>query len=345
MENENHVYIWTIYFYIAISMMNIISNPLSGFPLQMNVKWYIFGAASIIGLLFTKKNANIYGWAAILLLVAILIVLPMACFEQGGVGILIAIYIAALVVVITFLLRGWLRYTMLGTLSFLLCLLTLYEYIFPNYEKYIIYPTEQPLTALDSLLQIIIIILGVSTVSIIFSNEWYKGKENVKIYAKRLEEQNAILDWMANHDPLTNVYNRNYLHSYFESLSDQNLYLMIVDIDNFKHVNDTYGHVEGDRILKEIANALTENVPGISGRYGGDEFLVIFSNTTLDEIKKYAHDFQTHISNIKIGTENITISGGLTKVEPSLSQMENIAYADQLLYYVKHHGKNDIQFS
>lgn len=150
-------------------------------------------------------------------------------------------------------------------------------------------------------------------------------------------------------DQLTKLSNRYDLYNYLETIEDKiNYSLAILDIDDFKKVNDTYGHVCGDFILKEIANIAKNNSEGsFVSRYGGEEFIVIV-RTDQDENKAYNHlenirsiieknNFNFEGKNIKI-----TISIGIEKYHDEISNEKWIDLADSKLYVSKENGKNRI---
>jgi diguanylate cyclase (GGDEF)-like protein len=93
--------------------------------------------------------------------------------------------------------------------------------------------------------------------------------------------------------------------------------VVIFDIDYFKKVNDTYGHIEGDFTLKEVTNFLSSSIrdDDVLGRNGGEEFMVIMPNTELNEAYIAADTYRGELSKLVIGSNNIkiTISGGVAE--------------------------------
>lgn len=168
--------------------------------------------------------------------------------------------------------------------------------------------------------------------------------ENARIY-NQMEE-------MAIRDGLTQLYN----HSYFqESLAEeinraeryeQKLSLLLLDIDNFKDFNDTYGHPVGDEVLKELAKTLQKITRDIDvvARYGGEEFAVILPETSLKGAKEVGCRINQAIREMVIEEDglklNVTVSIGVASHKPSLSQKELINNADQALYKAKEQGKD-----
>jgi len=162
---------------------------------------------------------------------------------------------------------------------------------------------------------------------------------------------------MASFDALTEVYNRREIFKILDrqkSFSDRSAIpfsLCILDLDDFKQVNDTYGHQAGDEVLKAFARALRENVRAEDyvGRYGGEEFLVVFVNfqrrdngaTCVDRLLKVTE--RLSFPGIPDGLK-ITASIGVSAYRPAETIDKVIARADQALYEAKAAGKNRIVF-
>ena len=148
-------------------------------------------------------------------------------------------------------------------------------------------------------------------------------------------------------DQLTKISNRYDLFNYLESIEDKNNYsLAIFDIDDFKSVNDTYGHVCGDYILKEIAKIIKVNADGgFVSRYGGEEFIVIVRTDGVDDkafnqLEKIRKIIENN--NFKFGkdTIHITISVGIESYHNDITNEKWIDIADSKLYKSKEAGKN-----
>ena len=155
-------------------------------------------------------------------------------------------------------------------------------------------------------------------------------------------------------DPLTNVYNRRYLDQVFDSnkcLLKKYTTLAMIDVDDFKEINDTFGHLIGDRTLIEISTMIKFFI-GINGkifRYGGDEFFILYNHSNIKEgehiLKKiFCKAKKLRINHIIKGHE-ITLSiGGITIIESERvkTQMYKIVKrCDKILYDVKERGKNN----
>lgn len=128
------------------------------------------------------------------------------------------------------------------------------------------------------------------------------------------------------------------------------LSLIISDIDHFKRVNDTYGHLSGDFILRETANIFKSSCreADIAGRYGGEEFVILLPETNRDgavefaeRLRKLVEGLTLEYNNIKF---NITISFGITELRDDVSVADFIKRADEALYVAKETGRNKVCF-
>ena len=156
-------------------------------------------------------------------------------------------------------------------------------------------------------------------------------------------------------DPLTSLYNREYMNMELKILiskakrGNDNLALMLVDIDFFKKVNDTYGHLVGDIVLKEVANILKVKTRDIDMvvRYGGEEFIIILPNTNKENSIKLAEKLNREIEKItfkELDNNNITISIGISKYIKTDCMNALIKRADDALYQAKDTGRNKVIF-
>ncbi len=124
--------------------------------------------------------------------------------------------------------------------------------------------------------------------------------------------------------------------------------LAVFDIDNFKKVNDTYGHLVGDEVLKAIAKILKEQLSNncFIGRYGGEEFVAVFPNTEPEKVKDIIENLHQIIRTTEFPTiKKCTVSCGVAIGENKQSALETLQEADQYLYLAKKTGKDRAKFS
>lgn len=152
-------------------------------------------------------------------------------------------------------------------------------------------------------------------------------------------------------DKLTGIYNRRKLDEYMESELNrakryhQPLSFIILDIDHFKNINDTYGHPVGDSTLQTLAKILTDNLrkSDILGRYGGEEFLIICPETNNNQAALLAEKLRACVENTLFDDiKNMTISIGVAEFEGENTVKELLSRADRALYQAKHNGRNRV---
>jgi diguanylate cyclase len=156
---------------------------------------------------------------------------------------------------------------------------------------------------------------------------------------------------LSRNDGLTGVYNRRYweqrLLEEFDRCqrSSENACVMMVDLDHFKKINDTYGHLAGDDVLKEIGKLLNQlRTSDISGRYGGEEFAVLLPNSSLEESSQVAERLRQKIENSQFGeVVGCTISIGIASLQKSdVDAYKWLDNADKALYKAKENGRNQV---
>ncbi len=160
------------------------------------------------------------------------------------------------------------------------------------------------------------------------------------------QRQQAILT-LATQDPLTGLYNRHRFSQLVTKQLKENKphALMILDIDHFKRVNDTFGHNVGDDILVELANLMKKTLTNgeIFARHGGEEFVVFFPHTALAHAKVVADTLKHAVETTSFTTVGqVTISIGLTNAVANDSLIEIVERADQALYDAKRNGRNQV---
>ena len=181
------------------------------------------------------------------------------------------------------------------------------------------------------------------------TDEIKKANENIQ----HLNEQVKILERNSNLDALTKVYNRRALSTYLKEVCAKeqlphDLHLLILDIDDFKQINDTHGHLAGDKVLIFLANTLRKTLRDGDKifRYGGEEFVIILNR--LDEIqcKNITNRLLNLIRNNKLIYKgvglSVTMSIGTTKFKQGDTPDSLISRADKALYKAKDKGKDQM---
>jgi two-component system cell cycle response regulator len=177
-----------------------------------------------------------------------------------------------------------------------------------------------------------------------------------KRYTERLRDNVQMSIEMAITDALTGLFNRRYMESHIGALVEQAaarskpLTVLLLDIDYFKSINDTYGHDAGDDVLREFAIRIKKSVRGIdlACRYGGEEFVVVMPETDMAVAAVVAERLRRRIAGepfpIQQGTAQveITVSAGIAALGRNEKAAGLLKRADQALYRAKRDGRNRV---
>lgn len=172
-------------------------------------------------------------------------------------------------------------------------------------------------------------------IGLVISNMEYIG--HLKIWSK--------------YDGLTELINRRTFDSLYEEIyniyrySEGKFSILMIDIDDFKSTNDTYGHQMGDKVLKSVAKTIRQNVrdKDIVARYGGEEIIIILKDIGKEEAKIIAERIRQSIENLSVDDIRVTASIGISTFATDSYNKDNLIYiADKCLYEAKTTGKNQV---
>lgn len=183
--------------------------------------------------------------------------------------------------------------------------------------------------------------------------------DNTKFYetSAKLEKSNEDLEELSNRDPLTHLYNRRYFTEISSKMlnlanrSKHTIATLVLDIDNFKAINDKYGHAIGDKVIVATSRVLENSVrkSDVVSRFGGEEFIILLYNINADNLEIIAEKVRKNIEELSIQTTkgkiNFTISLGATQYDCDydINKIEyTINRADKALYRAKETGKNKV---
>jgi diguanylate cyclase (GGDEF)-like protein len=172
--------------------------------------------------------------------------------------------------------------------------------------------------------------------------------------------QNRALSEISARDALTGLYNRWYVMEKIDSEMNRALRhgapmsLLMLDLDHFKNVNDSFGHSVGDQVLKNVGQVLREScrVYDVPGRYGGEEFCIVLPDTRVGNTTAVAERIRNRLAStqIPIGNTSVTVTAsigvaGMDSVseEGVVSAAALLDRADRALYAAKHHGRNRVE--
>ncbi len=159
----------------------------------------------------------------------------------------------------------------------------------------------------------------------------------------------SLAIYNATHDSLTHVYNRAGYDLLLPDIDLSMTIMLLIDVDNFKHINDTYGHEVGDRILQKIAQTLERHFRAGDSvcRIGGDEFTSLMLRSDerrFDLIRERIQRINTELSNPEDGLPPVTISVGAAYGGNVSDPSELFKRADHALYDTKHNGRSGLTF-
>jgi diguanylate cyclase (GGDEF)-like protein len=179
-----------------------------------------------------------------------------------------------------------------------------------------------------------------------FNNELLLSR--IKTNAKNYILLNEVKQ-LAITDVLTSLYNRRHTMERLEDEIEKSkryenpLSVMMIDVDHFKRINDEFGHLSGDVVLKKIAESITKTLRDfdIVGRFGGEEFLVVLPNTSIDDAFLVAERIRKNVESLKLSKKDITVSVSIGVCQWSGDELKNLlSEADRLLYSAKANGRN-----
>jgi diguanylate cyclase (GGDEF)-like protein len=179
-------------------------------------------------------------------------------------------------------------------------------------------------------------------------------KTNIRSYLlfQEVKQKTVALEKMAITDTLTGLFNRRHIYSRLNQEVEKaerygsKFSLIMLDIDNFKSINDSHGHQVGDEVLRVVAEMIRLSIRtvDIAGRYGGEEFMVILPEVALAGTIPVAERIRKAVETARFPNEDlrITISGGAAEYSGSIEQL--VKQADSLMYRAKANGRNIIQY-
>ncbi len=211
--------------------------------------------------------------------------------------------------------------------------------LFIKYDSDTLSPLEDPNTLINFFLSLVVMACIFTVCAKVLKYE----NERLELTIKQ-EQERKMLQNEARTDALTGLYNRHALNlccsEMIEDTDSNNLYAVVMaDIDGFKNINDTFGHVLGDSALTKIGTIIRDLCrEGLAFRYGGDEFCMIYKNVSVDIVKKDCEDMLAELENTTdegIKKLNLNISFGIVTGKGGTSPFKLIELADEQLYRSK----------
>lgn len=317
------LFVFLLWSTIGISIILFIETIALGYDYTHNIKWLVLFTISLSTYIFYRKNIGREAIEHLFFSVLIMVMLPVAWLYSGLNSHFTVAYVFIILIALCYFFEGAKRYTFILVL-FIVSLVFLELEVYKP-ELFTIMPDEQ--MKKDILVQTPLT-FGVATVFLV-------------TYANTLIKKNAVLDRLSKIDDLSGVYNRRYIYGYLEdkwrSSQLSHIQVGILDIDDFKMINDQYGHAVGDLAIQVMANYLTETLGdfGVVGRIGGDEFIVVLESggeiiESLEAIKDPGQYIEAYLP-----IESIHFSSGFSDLGAFENIDKCINAADSAMYQSK----------
>ena len=229
------------------------------------------------------------------------------------------------------------EYTLTGTVGFISLLAKLVSDFFVFWDATRELPFESGYTLMRIVVSTLILIVFYAVSMIIISFQKKKNNAVIQIQQKRIQMHQELIT-----DPLTGIHNRRALRNMLETIESparDTCFFAMLDLDSFKHLNDTYGHAKGDECLQKFGGILKRHSGRdvASFRLGGDEFCVLFRNKTRNEVieicEAIRHEYASE--NFGEGISGLTISVGISQYKGGMFPEDMMQSADKALYRAK----------
>lgn len=343
-ELQNKIFKIILLLSLILSGFSIIGNILFGFPFEVNIKWFFLIIISFVGIWLNILHIVSFRFRFFFFLGIILVLIPYGWIDSGGSNNNTIAYVFLIMMSVTFLIQNRPRTILVILLIITFVSLYCLEHFYPNLIK--VHNSESQF--LDRLIQIPLTLLAGFLMLKQFTNAYLEEKERLNQYSTELKAANERLEWMANRDGLTSLYNRRAFDIKLKEIIEKeihfvnDIWIILLDVDFFKTINDTYGHNRGDEVICDLAEYSKRIMPESSfiSRWGGDEFSIIFEGN-LDELKNNINAF--YLAENRIGLDKqmtITLSIGITKLNKNDTVLSSLKRVDVALYQSKNDGRN-----
>lgn len=187
------------------------------------------------------------------------------------------------------------------------------------------------------------------TIALLLMFRFYEGTRS-EAY-RELSNQNQKIQLLAETDKLTGLFNREKFDQYLINListdnqSNTHLSILLLDVDHFKKINDSQGHLEGDKLLQGLAAILQSRMRpnDLLARWGGEEFVIVLPDTKVENAKDFAEHLRAYVEQNTVVSINVSVSIGVTQLVANDSVDTLLSRADQALYKAKNEGRNRVE--
>lgn len=340
------------YIFLASSILLSLATSIWD-TVNLGVNWgvivrfvYVFLAFSFFFLPPYLKNKLIKP----LILIINFIYIPVLYFPSNGSNgaYLLFAMIGLFMVMVTF--RGYKRIFFAVLNISIYVAFAILEFYFPEWATPF---NSETAKLLDLIVAIILSFAGFAFIAAFIADAFCKEQRNIFSLMNELEQKNEKLSDLSVRDSLTGTYNRRYLTEYINNeleickKSNSHFYILMMDLDFFKNINDQYGHAAGDVVLVEFAKIVQVNIrlKDVLARYGGEEFVSILKIKDISSAVEIAERIRKAVENLKFDEGfKITVSIGVAKSEVYDTCDSVISRADILMYSAKNSGRNKVVF-
>lgn len=312
---------------MIISALSIIGNFITDLPLNVNIKWIVLFSLALFSTLFEryKGTSNIVKFMVFLFLTCILT--PIGFVDAGGSKSDTIVYSFFTLILVTYIFEGYYRNILIASIIAAFMGMYTYEYFYPNSIP--VYDVDSRF--IDRMIQVPLIMFLCFLVMKRFSDAYNSVNQRLFRYA--------------HYDELTGLLNRRNFNDILQSkiASGENSgFLIMMDIDNFKLINDKKGHIFGDNVLKYLSGLLNNyfsHEENMISRWGGDEFVIIYFgsalelNNILGNVKRV---FKSYVEKIE---PSVDISIGIAALEGCKTSDDVFTKSDQIMYEQKNAKK------
>ncbi len=324
-----------------ISLVYVIMSLIIHLPLNATIVCVALAVSLLIMFLISTKTHKEVLVGQVSLIIMNFIFFPAIFIVTGGIyGGAVSFFVLG--VVFSYLLfTGKICWTVITIETLFYCFIIFASY---KWDTHTYIYDDVAYTYFLSATNVIITALAIGLLVRVLISQYRKEKDKI---------ENAVqeLEFLSTKDPLTGVYNRRYMLDFLEkNIKRSNDYgallsVVIFDIDYFKSLNDDFGHLVGDEILKNLCEVFSSQIRSsdIMSRYGGEEFVAVFPNTNADTAYKRAEQIREKVEESTLSksvNRPITISGGVAQYIKGMTIEELIDAADKNLYFAKSSGRN-----
>lgn len=349
---EHRLFNVVLLFGVLIFSLGLIANILIKETATVIISTFI-GDITLMFIYWISRFKRMFTAPSILTFTLILFVFtPILWFKDGGISGGYSYYLILYGIMVFLVFRGFLRRLFIALLGIVTAILVFIQW---EYPQWISYCTSENCLFYNHLVSTFMVGVSILIFFMIFANRYERAKQEVERYNKKLIEINKKLEELSRKDPLTGLSNRrdilekiDYQVKLFKRTKEP-FALILGDLDNFKQINDIYGHNCGDMVLREVALKMVKLLRGQDtvARWGGEEFLILLPRTNREGARLIAERLRKALSETEFECDGnkirVSISFGVTVYDYSEDDINiYLKKADEALYLCKASGKNQV---